>query len=275
MGAVSAGIYIGNGDIEISNSDADAYTDLSAKSTTKAKIYSLESKKKIPTKYKKYENYTFKVAKGSKIYYKAITRSSNGVVTNISGLKIKKATVSFGDGTKKIGNKWISHKYKKSGWYLIKVNLNATFTKGYLYGMDLPGNVVNGTRIYLVYVENNPQLSISKVTSGYNTITNYKKKNIDYLDIKVINIGSKTSKATKIKIWYQKPGAKNFGKVYSKLKKYTASAKLKALKPGKSTTVRIFFKIPKKYLKLVKNIRLDSLYRVREISRANTLYSFK
>lgn len=70
MGAVSAGIYIGNGDIEISNSDADAYTDLSAKSTTKSKIYSLESKKKIPTKYKKYENYTFKVAKGSKIYYK-------------------------------------------------------------------------------------------------------------------------------------------------------------------------------------------------------------
>ncbi|OQD58004.1 hypothetical protein MBBAR_30c00040 [Methanobrevibacter arboriphilus JCM 13429 = DSM 1125] len=76
-------------------------------------------------------------------------------------------------------------------------------------------------------------------------------------------------------MWYQKPGTKNFGKVYSKLKKYTKSAKLKALKPGKSATVKIFFKIPKKYLKLVKNIRLDSLYRVREISRANTLYSFK
>ncbi|WP_225370167.1 hypothetical protein [Methanobrevibacter arboriphilus] len=65
---------------------------------------------------------------------------------------------------------------KKSGWYLIKVNLNATFTKGYLFGMDLPGNIINGTKIYLVYVENNPQLSITKVTSGYNTYQNYKKK---------------------------------------------------------------------------------------------------
>ncbi|WP_225370168.1 hypothetical protein [Methanobrevibacter arboriphilus] len=68
---------------------------MSVKSTTKAKIYSLESKKKIPSKYKKYENYTFKVAKGTKIYYKAIVNPSDSSVTNITGLKLKKIHCKF------------------------------------------------------------------------------------------------------------------------------------------------------------------------------------
>jgi len=274
INSASASISIGNGDIILSDSDADVYTDLSVKATSKGKVYQVK-KTSVPKKYKQYENYTFKVAKGSKIYYKAVGNPVDSSVTNMAGLKVRKASISFGDKTKRSSTSYIAHKYTKSGWYLIKINIqNATFSKGSLFGMDLPGEIINGTKIYLVYVEDKAQLSVAKLApSGHLTSNN--KKYIDYLKVKITNIGSKTSKATKIKMFYQKPGSKNLGKVYSKLKKYTVSAKLKSLKPGKSAIVKIYFKIPEKYFNKVINLRLDSLYRVNQISRSDTLYSFK
>lgn len=195
----------------------------------------------------------------------------------MKGVKVKKASIDFGDGTKKTSTGWISHSYKKAGWYKIKVTIiEATFTdskSGLISSSDMSGEITNTTREYLVKVTNKAQLDITgNITSYSSNKKDYKKGNINYLTVKVTNTGSVTSKATKIKIWYQDP--KKFGKVYSKYKKYTKSAKLKALKPGQSTTVKIYFSIPKKLSKLVKNIRLDSLNKVNMISRSDSIYSF-
>lgn len=267
LSTVSAYININGGEATINNegdNQANNYAGLGGNGN----IFASE-KSKIPKSIKKYENNTFQVAKGSKVKYRGAIK--NGMT--VEGVKIISSYINFGDGSKKKSNGWISHTYKKSGWKKITVTFNATFTKldtGFMG--NLSGKIQDATAIYYVYVANKPQLSLSKITAGYTSKANYKKGNIGFLDVKITNTGSLTSKATKIKIYYQDP--KKFGKVYSKLKKYTATAKLKALKAGKSTTVRIFFKIPKSYSKLVKNIRLDYLNKVNQISRADNLYSF-
>lgn len=274
MQSVFASSSYSSNEFTSTDSSADPFTQLSANKN----VYSID-KNKIPKKYKQYENYTFQVAKGAKIKYKAsINTAGDGIVYNLKGAKVKSAYIDFGKNNKKVKSAgWITQTYKKTGWYLIKVNMNGTCT-GFanslfqLSDINGVGKIINGTKYYLVYVANKPQLSLSKITAGYTSKANYKKGNIGFLDVKITNTGSLTSKATKIKIYYQDP--KKFGKVYSKLKKYTATAKLKALKAGKSTTVRIFFKIPKSYNNLVKNIRLDYLNKVNQISRADNLYSF-
>lgn len=267
--AVFAVTFGGNG-FEVNNNEADIFTQLSAKDVNN-KIFSIE-KNKIPKKYKQYENYTFQVAKGKKISYKAtINTDGDGLATNLKGTKVSRATIDFGDGTKKSGTGYISHAYKKTGWYLIKVTLSGTCTGFDFFGMQCngTGKINNGTKYYVVYVANKPQLALTKLTAGY---TN-QKGNINFLSVKVSNVGSVSTKATKIRIWYQDP--KTFGKVNSKLKSYTASAKLKALKPGKSTTVRIYFKIPKKLASYVKDIKLDyGSKNKNQMSSLINLYSF-
>lgn len=278
ISASSASGSYGNNGFEVSDSSADVFTQLSANKG----IQSIE-KNKVPKKWKAYENYTFQVAKGKKIKYKAsINSAGNIIVSNLKGMKVNGATIDFGDGTKKRTTGWVSHTYRKAGWYFIKVNLNGSctgFTLNFGSPQDLKakGKIINGTKIYLVKVTDAPQLALGSskpITAGYYSQKSYKKGNIDYLVIKVANLGSKISKATKVSIWYQKPGDKNVGKVYSKLKKYTASAKLKALKPGKSTKIILRFKIPKKYSKLVKNLRLGTSS-LKQISKNDAFYTIR
>lgn len=239
------------------------------------KVFTIE-KNKIPKKWKSYENKTFQVPTGKKIKYKASVNSNGFLIYNLEGIKIKSAIIDFGDGTKKKTTNWVSHTYKRSGYYLIKVTiLNATFDKSKSIVTDNGrgnGTITNLTREYLVKATYAPQLSVGKITAGYYNYNNYKKGNINYLDIKVSNIGSKYSKKTLISMWYQKKGDNNFGKVNPKLKKYTKSAKLKALAPGKSAIVRLYFSIPKKYSKLAKNLRLGSKS-LTQISKRDALYN--
>ncbi|OQD59005.1 hypothetical protein MBBAR_6c01150 [Methanobrevibacter arboriphilus JCM 13429 = DSM 1125] len=276
--SASSAYTIGNNGFEVTNHEADSFTQLSANKG----IQTIE-KNKVPKKWKSYKDYAFQVAKGNKIKYKASINSGGDIlVTNLKGMKVKGATIDFGDGTKKKTTGWISHTYKKTGWYFITVNLNGSCT-GYTLNFGNPqdvkanGKIINGTKIYLVKVTDAPQLSLSKsqpITAGYYSQKSYKKGNIDYLVIKVANLGSKTSKATKVSMWYQKSGDKNIGKIHPKLKKYTASAKLKALKPGKSTKIILRFKIPKKYSKLVKNLRLGTSS-LKQISKRDALYTLR
>lgn len=272
ISTTSAGSYGSNG-FEVNNDESNGFTSLNVNK----EVYSID-KNKIPKKYKQYEAYTYQIAKGKKISYKAVINTAGdglGLVTNLKGTKVKRATIDFGDGTKKVSTGWISHTYKKSGWYLIKVNLDGTCTGFDFFGTTCngTGKINNGTKYYLFYVANKPQLSLTGITAGYTSQKNYKNKYISFLDVKISNVGSLSTKATKIKIWYQDP--KKFGKVHPKLKKYTATAYLKALKPGKSTSVRIYFKIPKALAKYVKNIRLDYLNKNKnQMSVSNNLYSF-
>lgn len=261
---------IGSNQITVTN-DGDNASNGYARLSTDKIVYSIE-KSKIPKNYKKYENYAFQVVKGKKIGYTASV-NPQGMLTNISGVKIKNAYINFGDGTKTKSTGWITHAYVKPGWYKLTVRFNATFSKALFMGQNFNGSINGATKEYLVYVANKPQLELSKITQGYTSYKNYKNKNINYLDVKVTNVGSTSSKATGIRIWYEQPN--KYGQIYSKLKKYTKNAKLKALKPGQSTTVRIYFNIPKKYSKLWKNIKLDYLYRVNQISKSAALYRFR
>ena len=269
ISASSAYHNIGSNEVTVTNEGDNASNGYALIGVDGA-VYSTEGS--IPKKYEKYKNYTFQVCKNKKIKYKASV-NSQGLLTNMSGVKIKDAYINFGDGTKTKSNGWITHTYAKSGWYKITVSFNATFSKASVMGQTVNGTITGATKEYIVYVANKPQLTLSRLSYGYTSYKNYKKGNINYLDVKVTNLGSTSSKATKIKIWYEKPN--KYGTVYPKLKKYTKSANLKALKPGQSTTVRIYFSIPKKYSKIWKDIRLDSLYRVNQINRAAALYRFR
>ena len=245
------------------------YVGLGVKNQDKT-VFSAE-KVKLPAKYKKYENLTkFQVAKGKKISYKAMVNSQGNFIYDLKGIKVKKASITFGDGAKKTSTGWISHTYKKSGkWYLIKVTIvDATFSSSknaFVSGTGMSisnGTVTNVTKEYLVYVANKPQISVISYTKYASSPKELKKGNANYMTVKITNVGSVSTKATKIKIWYEHPNGikdiKMIGKVHPKLKKYTASANLKALKPGKSTTVRINFKIPASLAKYVKVINPDS-----------------
>ncbi|MBZ9571645.1 hypothetical protein KQY27_08815 [Methanobrevibacter sp. TMH8] len=267
VSTVSAAMNINNGKVTINN-DLDNAANNYAGLGGSGNIFAIE-KSKIPKSIKKHAQNTFQVAKGKKVRYKGATKSGMAV----EGVKIKSSYINFGDGTKKRSSGWISHAYKNSGWKKITVTFNATFTKFNIGGLGTySGKIQDATAIYYVYVANRPQLVLNAVKAGYSNYRDYKRGNINFLKVKVSNVGSLSTKATKIKIWYQYP--KKFGKVHPKLKKYTATAKIKALRSGQSAIITIYFKIPKKLAKYVKNIRLDSLNRNKnQIYRANNLYS--
>ena len=257
----------------VSDEDADIFTQLGANKN----IFSID-KSKIPAKYKQYENSAFQVPKGSAISYRALVNTAGDgmLVSNLKNAKVDSATIDFGDGTKKSGTGWISHTYKKAGWYVITVNIYGGCTGYDFFGN--PGNgigkISNGTKQYLIYVADKPQLVLSKISAGYTNKKDYLKGNINFLSIQVTNVGSVSSKATKVSIWYEK--LNEFGKVHPSLKKYTASANIVALKSGKSTTVRVYFKIPVKYASLWKNIKLDSANKnLNQISKVDNLYRFR
>ncbi|MEA4957675.1 MAG: hypothetical protein VB038_08100 [Methanobrevibacter sp.] len=226
ISAASAGMTLSGDQVIITNGNGNTTDNMSntyAGLSANKGVYSIE-KNKIPYKLKKYENSTFQVVKNKYIKYK-------GTLTDAVTTK-SISYIDFGDGTKKKSSTWINHKYKKAGWYKITVTFNASFTNLTIAGLstNLKGKIYNSTKTFLVKVTDAPQLSLTtspSISAGYYTKKNFKKGNIDYLVIKVANLGSKTSKASKITMWYQKPGSSNFGKVYSKLKKYTTSAYIK------------------------------------------------
>lgn len=256
----SASMEIVDGKNIVITNQNDSASNIYASLSANKNVYSID-KNKVNKKWKLYENDTFQVAKNRYIKYKG--SMTQGIT------KSSISYIDFGDGTKKKGYNWITHKYKKTGWYKLKVTFNATFTDFSLWGVTVNGKIYNATKTYLVKVTDAPQLSLGSyqpITVGYAN-----KGTIYSLVIKVANVGSKTSKATKISMWYQKSGDKNIGKIHPKLKKYTASAKLKALKPGKSTKIILRFKIPKKYSKIVKNLRLGTSS-LKQISKRDALY---
>jgi len=259
--SVSAASSYNATEFKVSDSHADAFVELGAKNSY---VNILPNAKKVPSRFKKHANVTkFQVTKGNKISYRAIVNTNVGMVTNLKNAKVKGATIDFGDKTKvKKGKGWISHTYKKAGWHLIKVNMNAT-GKGYDFlgrTSNGTGKITNGTKYFLVFVANKPQLVYTKIgptALSQRDVTAYQKKGqINYLAVTVKNIGPKVTKATKVSIFYQDP--KRFGKVDKKLKKFTGTAKLKALKPGKSTNVVVKFTIPKKYANKKIVLKLDS-----------------
>jgi hypothetical protein len=269
LAASTAYVNMGSNSITVTNdgdNSSNGYAQLSADGI----IYPMDGK--LPKNYEKYKSSTFQVSKYKKVKYKASVRSQ-GLLNNITGVKIKNSYINFGDGTKTSYNGWIAHTYTKSGWYKIIMSFNATFANASCMGQKLNGTIIGATKEYLVYVSTKPQLALGQVTCGYTSITNYKNKNVNYLDVKVTNVGSAASRATQIKIWYEQPN--KVGSVYTKLKSYTKSAGLKALKPGQTSTVRVYFSMPKKYSKLWKDIRLDSLYLLNQFDRSATLYRLK
>ena|GEM_PF-3081901 len=262
----TAYVNMGNHSVTITNTgenSSNAYAQLNVNGI----IYPTNGK--LPKNYEKYRNTTFQVSTGSTIQYQTSVRSQ-GLLTNITGVNIKNSYINFGDGTKSTSNGYVAHTYKKSGWYKILISFNATFKNASFVGQNVNGTILGATKEYLVQVSTKPQLALNQISCGYNSFKNYKNKNVDYLIVKVKNVGSAASKATQIKIWYEQPN--KVGAVYSKLKSYTSSANIKALKPGEITTVLVKFSIPHKYSKLWKDILLDSLNKLNQFDSGSAFY---
>ena len=186
------------------------------------------------------------------------TKSSSYVVVNLNEKitftaytsKINKVDWNFGDKSKVIKTKTknqtsiATHTFKKVGTY--KVNV---FIDGKSGNIQLQ----NTEEFITVKVVKKPDLIFTKL--------NYapKGKNIVGFSATVKNKGNVASKACYLKMWYENP----------KLKKYNKLVKISALKPGKSTSVIVAFKIPYKYRKQIKYVKVDSSNKIAESIKSN------
>jgi len=262
----------GSGEVTINN-DGDNMADTYAALGGNGNIFAVEQSK-IPNSIKSQTNNTFQVAQGNTVRYRGAVKSG----MNVEGVKIISSHINFGDGTRKRSTTgWISHAYKTPGWKKITVTFNATFTKFDASGMGMgvvPGKIQDASAVYWVFVSRKPQLTLTRVQAGYTNARDFKRGNVNFLTLRVVNIGAVSTRPTRITIFYQDP--KRVGKVDSKLRKFTKTVNLKALKSGKGATVRIAFSVPKKHASKVKNIRLDSANRNKnQISKASNLITFR
>jgi uncharacterized cupredoxin-like copper-binding protein len=150
----------------------------------------------------------------------------------------------------------VSHTFKKTGTYKIKVDLEKTVFKNV---NDVPHNLNYldpQVHIITVKVVKKPDLIIAGVTYPRSS------KNVGGIIATVKNKGVLSSKVCNIQVWYKD----------KKLKQYTKTAKVKALKPGKSTQVVIKFQIPNKYKKYVK---VNSNNKISESIKSNNRKTFK
>ena len=153
----------------------------------------------------------------------------------------------------------VSHIFKKTGNYKIKVDLEKTVFK------DVKGVPHNlnyrdpGVHIITVKVVKKPDLILTKINYPRN------EKNVGGIIATVKNKGAISSKACDIQVWYKD----------KKLKQYTKTAKVPVLKPGKSTDVLIKFQIPNKYKNHIKYAKVDSGNRLDESIKSNNRKTFK
>ncbi|MDR2966726.1 MAG: PKD domain-containing protein [Methanobacteriaceae archaeon] len=187
---------------------------------------------------KKYGNKTAQVNLNEKLSFNAFVSGSYA-----NKAKITKVTWDFADKTKKTGIN-TNHIYKKTGGYSIKVTATTKYN----------GKTYTSTNIYNIYVVKKVDLSIESVKRNTD-----KKKNVISLTVVVKNKGAVASKTTQIKAWYSS----------SALKKYSKVAKVKSLTSGKSTKLTIAFKIPYKYRKYIKKIKIDPENKIDESVKNN------
>jgi PKD repeat protein len=136
----------------------------------------------------------------------------------------------------------VSHTFKKAGTYKVKVDLEKTVlttVKGVPHNLNYRDP---GLHIITVKVVKKPDLIITKINYPRNS------KNVGGIGVTVKNKGDISSKACQMKVWYKD----------KKLKQFTTTAKIPALKSGKSTQIVVKFQIPHKYKKNVKYVRVNS-----------------
>lgn len=196
-------------------------------------------------------------------YKQKISLKSLGVSDSGDSLKIKNALWDFGDKTKKQKGSTTTHTYKKTGWYTLKLTLNASgkaLPLGGMLGND-PVNTtwINTPKTFRIYVTKKPDLKATNIMRYIDS-----KKNVVYIKATIKNYGYASSKASTIKMWYNN----------KKLKKYTVTAKVPALKSLASTSVNIYFKIPYKYRNYVKYLQIDPYNKLVESIKSNNLIKF-
>ncbi|WP_066972589.1 PKD domain-containing protein [Methanobrevibacter filiformis] len=207
-------------------------------------------------------SYYIQVNKGEKINFGVKTDS----ITNM--------TWNFGDNTKEVFTKptkdyvSTSHKFNKNGMYTVKLVYNGQ--KG---GISLSSSSEEFVKVKVV---TKPDLTLTGLVRNVDG-----KKNVVSVLFTVKNKGAASAKASKLQVAYNDPkynaakySNKGLVKIYSKLKKYTKTVKVKALKSGRSTKVLVNFKIPVKYRNLVKFVRIIPNKKSVESISSNNLVRF-
>lgn len=186
----------------------------------------------------------------------AVVNLNEKVNFTVSTSNIDKVNWDFGDKTpiiKTTTKKQVSsvmHTFKKVGNY--KVNI-------YYKGTSDNINLENTEEFITVKVVKKPDLILKEVKYARNG------KDVVGLAAIVKNKGAASSKACYIEIGYKD----------KRLNKYTKSARISVLKPGKSTSVIIKFQIPYKYRNYVKYAKVDSTNRISESIKTNNNKTFK
>jgi len=198
----------------------------------------------------------------------------------------------------------LTHKYTKPGKYIIQINQKVTYN-GLLDGSNIYGlNVEIPSTYAVVYVVKKPDLCYTKVTRNVDS-----SGNVRAITLGIKNKGAKNAPASVLLIKYNDPKVnkyadifnnktkrekylakykndkKKYNKAYNKLKKYanlkkkldkySNTAKVCALKSGKSTTVTVSFNVPKKYKKYLKTIILNYNNKFSESITSNNIFSDK
>ncbi|MDR2966725.1 MAG: PKD domain-containing protein [Methanobacteriaceae archaeon] len=193
--------------------------------------------------------YDSEIVNSGKSQY-AVVNLNEKISFSVSTNNIDKVDWNFGDNTKIIKTKTkkqssaVTHTFKKVGTYKVKV---------YIEGTSEGITLQNTEDFITVKVVKKPDLILTKLNYAR------KGKNIDGFAVTVKNKGTAASKACDVKMWYKD----------TKLKKYTKSVKIPALKAGKDTTVLIKFQIPYKYRNYISYVKIDSNNKISESIKSN------
>jgi len=209
--------------------------------------------------------------------------------------------------TQKADSVSISHKFTKTGTYIVQINQiveyhGAIEDMGWGEGSSI--TVSNGDVFAIVKVVKKADLSYTQVTRNVD-----KKGNVQAITLGIKNKGALNAPSSYVLAKYTDPTVdkyaaifkskskrnkylkkykynlkkykaeyiklKNYYSLKKKLDKYTKKVKIKGLKSGQSTTINIMFKIPKKYQKYQKTITLNYGNKFSESIKTNNVLSGK
>jgi len=203
--------------------------------------------------------------------------SLKALAKNYEGKDIKVTSVlwTFSDGTK--SNKLTTSKtFAKTGWYSVKMKINATGSGSY-WGDKYDNLTWEGsTKTFKIYVVKQPDLKVTKLMRSVDS-----KNNVAAIRLIIKNFGTVDSKATQVKVWYESKSLKKYTKTVSVkpikgvfYKKVLSNGKYVTKAVVKSTQVDIQFKIPAKYQNQIKYVHIDPNNKLSESIKSNNKIRF-
>ncbi|MCL2687824.1 MAG: PKD domain-containing protein [Methanobrevibacter sp.] len=221
-------------------------------------------------------------SKSKAVYIKTGLRqklSLRAMAKNYEGknIKVTSAVWTFSDGSKARGLS-TSKTFRKTGWYTVKMRINATGPGSY-WGDNPSDNWtwIDSTKTFKIHVVNKADLKATKIMRSPAS-----KDNTVVFRIIIKNYGMSDSKATQIRLGFADKKLSRFSQTVSVkpikgvvYKKVVSKGKTITKPVVKSTRVDIQFKVPVKHQNKIKHLRIDPQNRLSESIKSNNLRIFR